>query len=214
MTHLSVTFDLDELEGRLAHLAATQPDGGVYVPAATWVMLASLPANYRRATHRLSDIHLAIATFCGIECEFQMSGEASVGLMVGAWALAQNYAEQRERPTADDIQSIAAVVDPGKNARGFRQLGVRVGSDIKQDWRNVPSSVERLLEHGHDLSPDEFFYRFEDIHPFLDGNGRTGQILFNWLNGSLSDPTWASNWFDDDRRTTRRGIGRLALGGT
>lgn len=208
---MSEAFDIETLEAAVAHLHREASGGGVYVPAATWPRLASMPANFRRATHRLSDVHVDIAKFCSIECEFQLTGPADVGLMVAAWALAQGLGEQHGRPTAEHIQGIAAVVDPVRNLAGFRRVGVRVGQDIKQDWQTVPDSIDRLLEYGDELSPDEFFYRFEDIHPFRDGNGRTGQILFNWLNGTLSTPTWASNWFDDPRRRQGRGIGPLGV---
>jgi fido (protein-threonine AMPylation protein) len=38
------------------------------------------------------------------------------------------------------------------------------------------------------VSASEFYQEFETLHPFNDGNGRVGAILFNLLNGTLSDP--------------------------
>jgi len=34
----------------------------------------------------------------------------------------------------------------------------------------------------------EFYFAFEEIHPWPDGNGRVGSILFNLLNGTISNP--------------------------
>lgn len=46
-----------------------------------------------------------------------------------------------------------------------------------------------------ELSPDEFYVEFEKIHPFVDGNGRTGKILHNWLLGTLGDPVLIKDYF-------------------
>jgi fido (protein-threonine AMPylation protein) len=42
---------------------------------------------------------------------------------------------------------------------------------------------------------DEWYLAFEWIHPFRDGNGRTGKVLHNWLNGTLDDPVLVSDYF-------------------
>ena len=31
-------------------------------------------------------------------------------------------------------------------------------------------------------------------HPFIDGNGRTGKIIYNWINSSLYDPILPEGW--------------------
>jgi hypothetical protein len=143
---------------------------------------------------------LRIVDFCAIECRLQQSGEESVARMVRAWVWALRRPEGY-RPTSGDIETVGTLVEPFKNRRGFRQLAVRVGTNIKPDWRLVPDMVERLVGYGDDLTPAQWFRQYEEIHPFVDGNGRSGQIWFNLFNGTLTEPEWAPDFWDDPRRT-------------
>jgi fido (protein-threonine AMPylation protein) len=45
------------------------------------------------------------------------------------------------------------------------------------------------------MTPDEAYLEFEEIHPFVDGNGRAGKIIFNWLADSLGDPKMPPNFW-------------------
>lgn len=142
----------------------------------------------------------------------QQSGEVSVFNMVSAWDWAQNNASKVKlsngktvlsTPTLKDILHIGAIIEPKWNSKGFRQVDVRVGWDIKLPWPEVPQAMNDLmtgLEAGI-YTPEQFFYTYEqDIHCWRDGNGRSGQLLFNWLNGTLDDPVWAPDYWQDSRR--------------
>jgi hypothetical protein len=146
--------------------------------------------------------------FCAIECGLQQSGEASVWWMANAWVQAQRI----QRPlVVDDVLALGALVEPDRNAAGYRQVGVRVGGDVKGDWHNVPRQMVNLLEAQDRLTPAEWFREYEEIHPFVDGNGRTGQILFNLLSGTLDAPEWAPDYWGDWRRQEDAGAPRGAV---
>lgn len=141
-----------------------------------------------------------VVSFCARECELQMSGERSVGWMFDAWWYAWEMGDFGPRlPVVDDVLTLGRLTEPKKNGRGFRTCWVQVGVSTI-DWQHIPTQMVNLMEAADSLTPEEFFLEYEKIHPFVDGNGRTGQILYNWLNGSLHDPVFAPNFFNDSRR--------------
>lgn len=154
-----------------------------------------------------------IVRFCAIECRLQQSGEYSVSWMVDAWIYAMNIQKVlmangdliNVAPTIQDVLNLGQLVEPHDNIYGFRTVNVQVGYDVKMDWQLVPGAMERLMNTIGDCTPSEFFKEYEEIHPFRDGNGRTGVILFNWLNHTLDHPVWAPNFWDDPRRTVGHG---------
>jgi len=80
-----------------------------------------------------------------------------------------------------------SVMDQG-NAGAYRTINVQVGKHLPPAHADVSPLIFELLEwwntSSYELSPvlssAILHYRFEDIHPFADGNGRTGRALALW----------------------------------
>lgn len=79
------------------------------------------------------------------------------------------------------------VMDQGETGR-YRTIQVRVGQHIPPPAQDVSGLMLELLDWWHDeapklspvLSSSILHYHFEDIHPFADGNGRTGRAIALW----------------------------------
>jgi Fic family protein len=79
------------------------------------------------------------------------------------------------------------VMEQGDAGR-FRVMGVKVGGYVPPPPGAVPGLVRELLDWWNDkapalspvLSSAIVHYRFEAIHPFADGNGRTGRAAALW----------------------------------
>jgi Fic family protein len=75
----------------------------------------------------------------------------------------------------------------------FRTEAVRIGGKIKKNYgpdflrsrlQDLCDEIEKPIhEYPHEQPDDiarECHVIFEDIHPFIDGNGRVGRLLYNW----------------------------------
>ena len=98
----------------------------------------------------------------------------------------------RRRITHEDVLRLHAIIagkvmDQGEAGR-YRTIRVRVGAHVPPSPSDVSGLMFELLEwwttESKALSPvlssAIVHYRFEAIHPFADGNGRTGRALALW----------------------------------
>lgn len=118
----------------------------------------------------------------------KLDGIERVGWMLNAWSFALRVHGTKTLPAVEDAIHISALIEPVKNEYGLRNCNVRVGVRRCPDYQDVPRLLEKLFESIHLFQPMDFYYEFEMIHPFVDGNGRTGKVLLNWLNKSLLNP--------------------------
>lgn len=122
-----------------------------------------------------------------------LDGIRRVGWMLNAWSYALGMAPAK--PGLKEIRDLGGLVERERNRTGFRKSGVRVGDRICPDWTEVPNLLKLLLLKRDKLDPLDFYRQFEEIHPFIDGNGRSGKILLNWLGGTLLAPVFPPNDF-------------------
>jgi len=108
---------------------------------------------------------------------------------------------QKEKPEIDSnlIEIIHdLLLENIDNRKGFRNHEIRIfGQPFKPSpAKYVKVDIELLLRWFdenknkiHPLALATFFHhKFENIHPFSDGNGRTGRVIMNYLLGQAGYP--------------------------
>ena len=138
-----------------------------------------------------------IVEYCAAEVYRQQRGPIQVGWMVRAWDYALKSRALYHAILKDDLLMIGHMIEPELNdPKGWRRVNVRVGNRICPSPDKLETLMTNLMHLGFpDISPEESYKEFEMIHPFVDGNGRAGKIIFNWLRGTLDDPILPPNFF-------------------
>lgn len=115
--------------------------------------------------------------------------------------LAWHYIKNEDRLTTSSVLKTHKILMLHKlvgNRKGYlRQETVWIAGREGKPWFALPELVENWCEDMNDLTTGarnatkdeervkELHVRYEEIHPFVDGNGRTGRIFMNWLRIKL-----------------------------
>ena len=85
-----------------------------------------------------------------------------------------------DKITVEELESFVSVYAPDAKLRDTAGLNVRVGNhQPPPGGPNILIDLEELLD-DEDLSPYEQHIAYETLHPFTDGNGRSGRALWAW----------------------------------
>lgn len=149
-----------------------------------------------------------IVKFCAEEVERQHRGPVQVAWMVEAWdyALSRTGLPESYRiPTLEEIMMLGKLVEHEVNTGiSWRNCNVGVGDHIAPQHRELSELMDRWYSviprsrgQNTGMTPEEAYKEFELIHPFQDGNGRVGKIIYNWLRfyDGLIHPVLPPNFF-------------------
>ena len=89
-------------------------------------------------------------------------------------------------PTKINVGDLIMAVDvfePGAKLRDKKGMDVRVGNHIAPPGGpTIKPNLTHIVHIAHGLeSPHAVHCDYEHLHPFTDGNGRSGRLLWLWM---------------------------------
>lgn len=88
---------------------------------------------------------------------------------------------------------------PGERGR-IRNEDVMIGGKLAMSPGFIHHALLQWIEAFPDETPKDSHVRFEKIHPFIDGNGRTGRMIYYWQLWKLKDLSLETIIYDSKKQ--------------
>lgn len=92
--------------------------------------------------------------------------------------------------TLDSLKEFVSIIQPGSILRNRLGLNVRIGDYYPpMGGEHIEKNLQKLLNsiNNNEVRPYKAHYLYEKLHPFTDGNGRSGRVIWLWMMNRLYD---------------------------
>lgn len=109
------------------------------------------------------------------------------------------------RPTIADLQALVTALQPGALLRDKPGRDVRIGAHLPpRGGVEIRKKLGHLLLTIGEHTPYSAHCAYEALHPFTDGNGRSGRALWLWMKRGLASRGFLHQWYYDSLDASRR----------
>ncbi|MEE9510330.1 MAG: Fic family protein [Candidatus Bathyarchaeia archaeon] len=98
--------------------------------------------------------------------------------------------------TVHQLKKFVKVIEPKVVIRDEEGLDVRIGGKLAPlGHAEIPYKLKAILDKMELVGAYSTHIAYEHLHPFTDGNGRSGRILWLWQQKKIPELSFLHSWY-------------------